>query len=55
MVESYEIGSVDRREVLRYLGYTGQRLAPELDARVDAVVARCLALARPRPRFSWLS
>lgn len=47
-VESYEIDSIDRREVLRYLGYTGQPLMPELDARIDGVVASALALARPR-------
>lgn len=40
--------SVDRREVLRYLGYTGQPLTPELDARIDSVVSRALAIARPR-------
>ena len=48
MVESYEIPSIDRREVLRYLGYTGQPLTPELDARIDEVVASCLSIARPR-------
>lgn len=47
-VESYDIRSVDRGEVLRYLGYAGQRVTPELDARIDEVVARCLAVCRPR-------
>ena len=47
-VESYRIGSIDRREVLRYLGYAGQELTPEMDGRIDAVVARALAVARPR-------
>ena len=47
-VESYAIGAIDRHEVLRYLGYTGQELTRELDARIDGVVARALAVARPR-------
>lgn len=34
--------------MLRYLGYTGQPLTPELDARIDSVVARAAELARPR-------
>ena len=46
-VEKYEVVSVDRAEVLRYMGYAGQRLTDELDARIDEVVARCLAVARP--------
>ncbi|WP_321972662.1 vitamin B12 dependent-methionine synthase activation domain-containing protein [Paratractidigestivibacter sp.] len=45
--ERYEVTSVDRTEVLRYLGYSGQPMAEELDARVDGVVARCLEVARP--------
>lgn len=47
-VESYAIRSVDRSEVLRYLGYAGQTLSDELDARIDAGVARCLEVGRPR-------
>ena len=47
-VQSYDVRSVDRAEVLRYLGYAGQEVSSELDARVDAAVARCLAVARPR-------
>lgn len=46
--EAYDIASVDRGEVLRYLGYHGQELTPQLDARIDEVVARCAAIARPR-------
>ena len=46
--QSYDIRGVDRSEVLRYLGYSGQDLTPELDARVDAAVERCIAVARPR-------
>ncbi len=47
-IEDYQIKAVDRSEVLRYLGYSGQELAPELDARIDEVVGRCLRVARPR-------
>ncbi len=34
-------------EPLRYLGYSGQELSPELEARIDAMEARCLEVARP--------
>ena len=44
---SYDVASVERAEVLRYLGYAGQPLTSELDARIDEVVARCLAACRP--------
>ena len=43
-VEKYEVASVDRAEVLRYMGYAGQELADELDVRIDEVVARLAAL-----------
>lgn len=46
--ESYDIGSLDRREVLRYLGYRGQEMEGDLDRRIDAVCDRCLQIARPR-------
>lgn len=46
--EAYSISSVDRQEVLRYLGYHGQTLSGELDGRIDAVVASCLKIAKPR-------
>ncbi len=45
---SYDVRSVERSEVLRYLGYAGQELTPELDARIDGVVAACLAACRPQ-------
>ncbi|MBE6479347.1 MAG: hypothetical protein E7Z98_02380 [Olsenella sp.] len=48
LVESYAIASVDRDEVLRYMGYRGQGLSPDMGARIDEVVRSCLALARPR-------
>ena len=50
-VEKYEVTSVDRSEVLRYMGYSGQPMTPELDARIDGVVERCLRIARPMA--SW--
>ena len=34
-------------EVLRYLGYAGQTVTPELEARVDAACGLCSKLARP--------
>lgn len=35
------------RELLRYLGYRGQDIAPELEARIAEVAARCEEIARP--------
>lgn len=46
MLESYDITSVDRSEVLRYLGYSGQPMTSELEARIDGVVERALEAAR---------
>lgn len=47
-LECYEVSSVDRAEVLRYLGYSGQPMTPELEARIDGEVARCLSVCQPR-------
>lgn len=47
-LESYEVSSVDRAEVLRYLGYSGQPMTPELESRIDEGVARCLSFCLPR-------
>jgi len=38
---------VSREETLRYLGYSGQRVDASLDARVDAMVARCEEVSSP--------
>lgn len=46
--ESYDIRSVERAEVLRYLGYSGQEVTGELSVRIDELVARALAACRPR-------
>lgn len=48
VLHDYDLRSVDRGEVLRYLGYAGQELTPELDARIDEVVASCVATCRAR-------
>ena len=47
--ESYTIASVDRTEVMRYLGYDGQAVSSELNARMNELVARCIALYEERP------
>ena len=47
-LKSYQIDALDRKEVLRYLGYRGQEVTPELDARLDAAIASCLAIGRAR-------
>lgn len=43
----FDIASIDRAEVLRYLGYAGQAMTPELSARIDAMIERCLAVCQP--------
>lgn len=42
------IMSMDRGEVLRYMGYHGQGLGPDLGSRIDEAMARCLEVSRPR-------
>ena len=48
MVESYVIDSIDRSEVLRYMGYAGQSMSPELERRIDTGMERCLSIGVPR-------
>ena len=48
MVESYAIDSIDRSEVLRYMGYAGQSMTSELEGRIDDGMARCLSIGAPR-------
>jgi hypothetical protein len=36
-----------REEALSYMGYRGQAMGPELEARLDEAVARCGSLAKP--------
>lgn len=45
--QRYDIDSVDRGEVLRYLGYRGQEVTPELEGRMDAAIAHCIEVGRP--------
>lgn len=47
-VEAYDVTSVDRSEVLRYLGYSGQPMTEELEGRIDGEVAHCLGVCQPR-------
>ena len=42
------ITSMDRGEVLRYMGYRGQGLDAELGLRIDEAMAHCLEVSRPR-------
>ena len=37
----------DRTEVLRYLGYHGQEITPELEKRIDEGISRCEEASRP--------
>lgn len=40
--------AIDKGEVLRYLGYKGQALAPDLSALIDQCIASCMQTATPR-------
>lgn len=40
--------TIDRGEVMRYLGYRGQRLSQELAARIEHVIAQLECSAKPR-------
>lgn len=40
--------SIDRSEVLRYLGYGGQAIDEQLSAKIDAGIQLCWKTARPR-------
>ena len=44
--------SVDEREMLRYMGYSGQHMASELIENVKGAAERCESLARPRSCFT---
>jgi hypothetical protein len=46
-VRSFKIRSLDRDEVLRYLGYHGQAITPELDGLIDEAMARALEVGSP--------
>ena len=47
-IETYDIDSVDRAEVLRYMGYRGQTYSDEISELVDREIGLCLAAGRPR-------
>ena len=40
--------SIDRAEVLRYLGYMGQEIDAELSALIDENIKKCRDISRPR-------
>lgn len=44
---SFDIGSVDKREVLRYMGYRGQAFDESLDGRIDQGIAHAIDVSRP--------
>lgn len=43
--------SIEKSEVLRYLGHRGQEISPELDRLIDEMSKRCLEIAKPR--YFW--
>lgn len=47
-VSSYTIPSVDRAEVLRYLGYAGQEYSESLEGQLSQETGRALALSDPK-------
>ena len=46
-----ELPELSRPEMLRYLGYTGQQLGPDLAARIDEAAELAVADARPAGAF----
>ncbi len=48
MLERYAIKSVDRTEVLRYMGYKGQVVADDLDVRIDKNIEHAIDVSRPK-------
>lgn len=42
---------IEKTEVLRYLGYRGQEISPELDAEIDRISQMCVDSAEPRYYF----
>ena len=47
-ISSFEIDSVSRSEVLRYLGYAGQEYSTELDDALSREIDRALAISTPK-------
>lgn len=45
--QRYHIDSIDRSEVMRYLGYHGQDMTPELEERMEVPMRHCLEVAQP--------
>ena len=39
---------VDKEEALRYLGFSGQDIDPELDGRIDQMIERCQRESAPK-------
>lgn len=46
--QTLEVPAANKSEVLRYLGYKGQAIGADLEAKLDATVQHARALARPR-------
>lgn len=47
-LQSYDIRSIDEAEVLRYMGYSGQKYSPELEGRIRQTMQECLDVSQPR-------
>lgn len=48
MLYSYQIDQIDQKEMLRYLGYSGQELDTQLMQQIDDACARVLAVSAPK-------
>ncbi|MDE6188947.1 MAG: hypothetical protein K2G37_01505 [Clostridia bacterium] len=40
--------NIEKKELLRYLGYKGQEYTPKLDSQIDKAIELCLSLITPR-------
>lgn len=47
-LESYSIQELNKREVLRYMGYRGQEYSPEIESLIQEEMGRCLSISQPR-------
>lgn len=54
-VDNYSISELPRGEVLRYLGYRGQELTPEVEERIDEGIAHMLEIAKPKAAWGIFS
>ena len=47
------IFTIDKSEVLRYMGHRGQQISPELERNIDGVIDLCLECALPKWTYRY--